>query len=121
MTSTTTDTKPSGPAAAAILAAGIGCFYMGLITTLDEVAGGGSGLDNFLKFDANYGIGKGVGPLSGKTITTVAVFVVAWAILGVLLRGKEVRFQRFFVATIALVVLGFALTFPPVFDAIKGG
>ena len=58
-------TKPNGPVAAAFLAAGIGSFVMGLFVVLNEIS---ADISNFLKFDANYGLGSGVGPLSGKAI-----------------------------------------------------
>lgn len=31
------------------------------------------------------------------------------------LRGREVNFRTFFIASLVLVGLGFALTFPPIF------
>ena len=38
MQNATSDKRlPNGPAAAAILAGGIGCFFMGLITLISEV------------------------------------------------------------------------------------
>jgi hypothetical protein len=63
--SSTVQTKPNGPVAAVFLAAGIGSFVLGLFVVLNEVS---TDISNFLKFDANYGLGSGVGPLSGKAI-----------------------------------------------------
>jgi hypothetical protein len=110
-------TKPSGPVAAAFVAAGIGSVTMGVLVIANEVS---TDVNNFLKFDANYGIGAGVGPLSGKVILTVLAFAVSWVILHLALRGKEVNFNRAFTVALVLVGIGFALTFPPIFEAIVG-
>jgi glycerol-3-phosphate acyltransferase PlsY len=114
MTTPQTDTKPSGPVAAAFVAAGIGSFVMGLFVTLNELGGD---ISTFLKFDANFGIGKGVGPLSGKVTLAVLAFIISWVVLHFLWRGKEVNFGRAFTAALILVGLGFLLTFPPIFLA----
>lgn len=104
--------KPSGPAAAAIVAAGIGSLVMGLMVSLAEFS---ADAKNFLDFAKNYGLGSGVGPLSGKVIVTVLAYLVSWAVLYFMWRGKEISVSKAFLATIVLVGLGFALTFPPIF------
>lgn len=111
------DTKPNGPVAAVFVAAGIGSLVMGIFVVLNEVS---SDINNFLKFDANYGIGSGVGPLSGKVVLAVAAFLVSWVLLHVMLRGREVNFGRWFAVALILVFAGFALTFPPIFEFIVG-
>ena len=107
------DTKPNGPVAAAFIAAGAASFALGLIVVLNEakILSGA-----FLDFAKNYGIGSGVGPLSGKVILSTIVFLAIWGILGFLWRGKEVNFGRAFAAALVFLALGFVLTFPPVFD-----
>ncbi|MEO8502127.1 MAG: hypothetical protein ABI565_14500 [Vicinamibacteria bacterium] len=107
------ETKPNGPVAAAFLAAGIGSLTLGLLVVLNELGGS---ISDFLKFDKNFGLGSGVGPLSGKVAITVLVYLVSWLILGLAWRGKEVSFNRVFSIALILVALGFLLTFPPVFD-----
>ena len=114
------DTKPNGPVAAAFLAAGVGSLVMGIGVVLNEASGTikdaiGVDFNAFLKFDANFGLGSGVGPLSGKVGLAVIAFVVSWVIFHVWLRGKEVNFGTYFIAALVLVGLGFALTFPPIF------
>jgi hypothetical protein len=107
------DTKPNGPVAAAFIAAGVASFALGLIVVLNEAKIlTGAVLD----FAANYGLGKGVGPLSGKVILSTIVFVVTWAVLGLMWRGREVNFGRAFGAALIFLALGFVLTFPPVFE-----
>jgi len=112
MTAPQTDTKPNGPVAAVFIAAGIASLVLGLFVTLNEMS---ADINNFLKFDANYGIGSGVGPLSGKVTLAVIAFIVSWVVLHILWRGKELDFRKVFIASLILVGLGFALTFPPIF------
>jgi len=109
----TADTKPNGPAAAAFLSAGIGAFVLGLMVTLAEAS---KDFKTFLDFSKNYGIGNGVGPLSGKVIIALAAFFGSWIILAFTLRGREVAFGRVFMVMLVLLGLGFALTFPPIFE-----
>jgi hypothetical protein len=110
---TNEDTKPNGPVAAAFIGAGVGCFALGVLVVLNEAK---IVTNATLDFTKNYGIGSGVGPLSGKVILATIAFLVTWAILGFLWRGREVNFGRAFMVALAFVVLGFALTFPPIFD-----
>jgi hypothetical protein len=100
--------RPSGPAAAAMLAAGIGSLALGIVTTLAEAS---TGFHDWLEWD------KDVGPLSGKTIIAVIVFFAAWGILGVLWRRSEVPLRTVFVVTVILVALGLLGTFPTFFQA----
>jgi hypothetical protein len=108
-----TDTRPNGPVAASFIGAGVGCFVLGLIITLNEAKILSS---SSLDFATNYGIGSGVGPLSGKVILSTIAFLATWGVLGFLWRKKEVNFARAFIVSLVLVGLGFALTFPPIFE-----
>lgn len=106
MTPETAD-KPFAPVAAVFLAAGLGAVVLGVLTTLSEASTGiGDALNWF----------NSVGPLSGKTIISCAVFFVAWAILGVVLKGKEPAPDKVFIWTGVLVVIGLVLTFPTFFQ-----
>ena len=102
----------TGEAAAALLAGGVGCFVIGLLTTLAAIPALVS-LKNALNW---Y---NPVGPLSGKTGVGIIAFVLAWAIGHYLLRQKEVSLKLYFIITMVLVGLGFLLTFPPVFEAFE--
>lgn len=106
-------TKPNGPVVASFLAAGIGSLTMGIMVVLNEVS---PDINNFLKFDANFGLGSGVGPLSGKATISILAFLASWLVLGLLFRGKEIRFGPAFTVALILVAGGFLLTFPPVFE-----
>ena len=108
-----TETKPNGPVAAAFLAAGIGSLTLGIMVCLNELGGD---ISKFLAFDKNFGLGSGVGPLSGKVSIMVLAYLISWVVLHFLWRGKEVNFGRIFSVALIMVAAGFILTFPPVFD-----
>jgi hypothetical protein len=99
--------KTNGAAAAALLAAGIGSFILGLLTVLKENI---KAVGNALNF---Y---NPVGSLSGATTVAVVLWICIWIILHLLLRGKEFKFGG--VTLIALILIGLSLvaTFPPFFD-----
>ena len=114
------DTKPNGPVAASFLAAGVASLVIGIGVVLNEASATirdaiGVDFNAFLQFDKSFGFGSGVGPLSGKIGLAIIAFVVSWVIFHLWLRGKEVNFRNYFIASLVLVGLGFALTFPPIF------
>jgi hypothetical protein len=109
------ETKPNGPVAAVFVAAGIGSLVLGIFVVLNEVS---PDISTFLRFDESYGIGAGVGPLSGKVVLAVAAFLVSWVVLHLVTLGREVSFGRWFGFALLLVFAGFALTFPPIFEYI---
>jgi hypothetical protein len=100
--------KPNGPAAAVLLASGIGTFVLGLLTTLNEAS---TDVNEFLAFTDD------VGPLSGKTIIAAGAFFAAWGILGLVWRERDVAWRPVVIATIILLALGFLGTFPTFFEA----
>jgi hypothetical protein len=102
--------KPTGPAAAALVAAGVGTFVIGLMTSL---AAASAGLRNALAW---YGP---AGPLSGKTGVGLIAWLLAWIILHSAWRGREANLGRAFMWAIVLIAAGFLLTFPPVFEALE--
>lgn len=108
-----TDTKPNGPVAAAFVAAGVGSLVLGVMVTLAEM---NADARTFLDFSKSYGLGNGVGPLSGKVAIAVVAYIVSWVVLHFLWREKEVQFRTWFGTALALVAIGFALTFPPIFQ-----
>ncbi len=100
--------KPFGPPAAAFLAAGIGAFVLGLLTT---VAAASEAIAEKLEFSTP------VGPLSGKTTIAVAAWLVSWLVLHLALRGRDPAPRTVFWVTAVLVVLGLLGTFPIFFEA----
>jgi hypothetical protein len=97
-------TEPSGAAAAALLAAGIGCALFGLLVLLNDAI---PALKEALTFS------KAVGPLSGKATVGVAAWLLVWAVLHVALRGRDVATATVVRVTRVLIALGLLLTFPP--------
>ena len=117
-----TDTKPNGPVAAAFIAAGAAALTLGLMVVLVDA---NDTIKKALDFSKNYGLGSGVGPLSGKIVIAIVVYVITWVALHFAFRGREVPWRKAMIATLVLLGLGFLLTFPPAFeliaDTIKGG
>src|SRR6266508_6218013 len=99
---------PFGPAAAVMLAAGLGTFILGLLTTLAEAS---TGIADGLQWNDR------VGPLSGKTIIASAVFVGAWALLSAALRRRDPQWNPVVYAMATLMALGLLMTFPTFFQA----
>jgi len=103
--------KPDGPGAAAMLASGIAVFSLGLLTTLNEVS---EALHDWLQ---SFEMGRGVGPLAGKTTVAVIVWLIAWLILGIAWRKRDINIRRVFWIGLVLGLLGVLLMFTPVFLA----
>lgn len=99
---------PDGPLAAALLAAGIGAFALGLFTTLAEASVG---------FRERLILNAGVGPLSGKTVWATVIFVIAWVVLFGRLRHRDGLLRSATIAFVVLTVLGLLGTFPIFFQA----
>ena len=99
----TEDRIPNGPAAAAILAAGIGSALYGLIVLLAESSEA---------FRQLMVLNSSVGPLSGKSTFGVLAWLAAWAGLHFAWRDRDVNFGRAWAVTLALVGIALVLTFP---------
>lgn len=100
--------KPEGPIAAAILAGGVGCFALGVLTTLAEAS---TSIKDWLNWQDR------VGPLSGKTGMAVIAWLVAWGVLHVVYRDKPFETRRALTIALVLVALGAVGTFPTFFQA----
>jgi hypothetical protein len=99
--------KPEGPIAAAIIASGIGAAALGVFTTLAEAS---TSVKDWLQWS------DAVGPLSGKVIMAVLVWLVSWAILHVVLRNRPYETRRALVISLILIGLGVIGTFPTFFQ-----
>ncbi len=93
----------NGAALAALLAAGIGAFALGLIVILNEVGA--------FTVPAIYAPSGGV---TGRTTLAVVIWLIAWAIMHRRWKGREVQTGRVQTAALILTLLGVVLTFPPV-------
>ena len=94
-----------GFTAATLLAGGFGVALLGVLTLVVE---------RFAGTQQAFTLVKDVGPLSGKTTYAVIGWLVSWAILAVVLRGRDVSERATYWISGILVALGFLLTFPPV-------
>ncbi|MBI2859679.1 MAG: hypothetical protein HYX90_11440 [Chloroflexi bacterium] len=103
---------PNGEAAAAIIAAGVGSLALGVFTVLAEA---------FPSFKNNIKFYDPSGPLSGKTTLAVVVWLIAWALLYLRWRKKDLEFGKVFWASIALIGLGVVGTFPKFFELFTRG
>ena len=101
--------RPSGPASAVLLAAGLASFTLGLLSVLTAA---GAGVSDALTLSDR------VGELSGLTTVSVIVFFGAWAMLGYVWRHADPPITRVASAAGVLIALGLLGTFPPFFNAI---
>jgi hypothetical protein len=99
--------RPSGPAAAVVLAAGLGCFTLGLLSVLTAASGSVS--------DA-LTLSERVGDVSGISTVAAGVFFAAWAGLTVAWRRRDPSLVRVAAASGPLIALGLLGTFPPFFN-----
>lgn len=98
---------PNGPGAAAVLAAGIGSFALGLLAVL---------ADKFAAVKSLMIFSRPTGPLSGVTTSAIAVWLIAWVILHVRWHRTTVHLERACMVALVLLALGLLLTFPPFGD-----
>ena len=98
--------KPNGPAAAALLSAGVGALALGILTVWNEAS---TSMHDLLELDT------GVGPLSGKTAFAVVAYVIAWIILAPVLWRRNVAWPTVLALTGLLLAGGFVGTFPEFF------
>jgi hypothetical protein len=98
---------PNGRGAAAILAAGVGSFALGVLA----VAG-----DRSKAFAQHLIFYRPTGPLSGVTTIAIAIWLVSWALLAWRWRAKNVPLRLVLAVAFVLLALSLLLTFPPVAD-----
>jgi len=101
----------NGPAAAAILAAGIGCFFLGVFSL------GGDASQALARFFIFY---TPTGPLSGVTTSAIVIWLLSWFGLSRRWRGKSVALGRVTAAAFMLLAMSVLLTFPPFMDLLQG-
>jgi hypothetical protein len=100
--------RRSGPAAAAVLAAGIACFADGLLSILSAASG---------SVTEALTLSERVGYVSGLSTATTATFLAAWGGLAIVWRHADPPLARVALVSGVLVGLGLLATFPPVFNA----
>jgi hypothetical protein len=98
---------PTGAGAAALLAAGIGCFMVALFALL---------ADKIAAFKSMMIFYKPTGPLSGVTTSAIVVWLICWAVLYRRWSPRMVALKPVTRAALILLVLSLLLTFPPIAD-----
>lgn len=93
----------NGAALAAVLAAGIGAFAMGLFVILSEA-----------KLFVAPSLYAPAGGLSGRSTFAVIAWLAVWALLHARWRAREIESGRILVWTLVLTAVGAVLVFPPV-------
>jgi fluoride ion exporter CrcB/FEX len=98
---------PDGGSWAAVLAAGIGCAAIGILTDLSEAS---------KLISSALSISKQVGDLSGKTTLSIVCWLIAWALLHFRWRRRDLATPgRVAALTIVLVLVSLIGVFPPFF------
>lgn len=94
---------PNGAALAAILAAGVGAFALGVILILNETG--------LFVAPALYAPAGGV---SGRTSLAAVAWLIAWAVLHSRWKNRQIDAPGVRRLAFTLIALGILLTFPPV-------
>jgi hypothetical protein len=97
----------NGAAMAAVLAAGIGAFAVGLVVILNEAGA--------FAVPALYGPAGGV---SGRTSLAVVIWGIGWAVLHGRWRHRQVDSRPVRVIALILTGLGILLSLPPVWSLV---
>jgi len=98
---------PNGPGAAAVLAASIGCFAMGVVSFV---------ADKLPALARMLNVYKPTGPLSGVSTSSIVVWLVSWAVLHYYWKRRNVDLELTNRIAFLLLACGVLLTFPPVGD-----
>lgn len=107
----TGDTAWPGGITAALMACGIGSAIFGVAVAAAEA---------IKPIKEVLTLHQGVGPLSGKAAVGSAAYLLGWLILHLALRRRMVSVRVTLWVTLATLVVGLVLTFPPVYQSIAG-
>lgn len=103
----TAPTIPNGSGAAAMLAAAISSLVLAVLA----LAG-----DKSASIKNTLNLYKPTGPLSGVTTVAIVVWFLAWGVLEWRWGNRSIAMSRINRVSLALLILGILLTFPPVVD-----
>jgi hypothetical protein len=107
----TSGSLPNGSGAAAILAAGIGSFALGVFALAGDAS---PAVQRVLD------VWNPSGPLSGVTLGTVVVWLASWYFLSRRWASRNVDLVHVNVAAFLMLIAGLLLTFPPIMDLLQG-
>ncbi len=102
--------RPNGPIAAALVAAGLGCATLGVMTTWAE---------NSVEMAQALNWWSPAGPLTGKAGTATATFYLSWFALHRLWRRRSVPIRPLAIVSGLLLGIGLLGTFPPFFQNVS--
>jgi hypothetical protein len=100
-----------GRAAAAMIAAGVGCAAFGVAVVVAESV---AEVKKLLTLSA------AAGPLSGKAVVAVVIYAVFWLFLHLALRRSQTKITTVGRLTMILLGIGLLGTFPPFYGLIAG-
>ena len=112
MTSEHNGAEPlNGGAAAAVLAAAIGCFVLGACALAADASPRLAHLLN---------VWNPTGPLSGVTTLAIGVWLVTWFVLARAWSGRNCQLGRINLLALTLTIVSLLITFPPFMDLLQG-
>jgi hypothetical protein len=111
MSNTVQGPLSNGSGAAAVLAAALGCFALGVLALAGDASPHIAQSLNFW---------RPTGPLSGVTDVAIIVWLGMWFLLSHLWARRSVNLRLVSVASFSLFVAGLLLTFPPFMDLLQG-
>jgi hypothetical protein len=101
----------SGSTAATLLASGVGGAAFGIAVVAAE---------SLEPVKQLFTLSTAVGPLSGKAVVAVAIYLLAWAALFLACRKRTMDFAVVLRVTAVLVGIGVLGTFPPFYGLVAG-
>jgi hypothetical protein len=102
---------PNGAGAAAVLAAAIGGFTLGVFALAGDAFRGVAHVLN---------VWRPTGPLSGVTDVAIIVWLIAWFALSRLWAHRNIGLRPINLLAAMLLIAGLLLTFPPFMDLLQG-
>jgi uncharacterized membrane protein YidH (DUF202 family) len=103
--------RMGGSTAATLLAAGVGCAAFGIAVVASESIEAVKNL---------FTLSTAVGPLSGKAVAAMVIYVIAWIVLHLACRRRTMSFAAVLRVTAVLIGVGLLGTFPPFYGLIAG-
>ena len=104
--------KSDGPVVAALLALGLGSVAYGILVIIPEFSA---------SFKTFLTLNESVGPLSGKTIFAIVIWLVVWVVLHQVFTKKSFELAKAYTWSLIMVGLGLLFTFPTFFLAFAKG
>lgn len=111
MTEPNENARPNGASAAAIVAACLGCFVLGVLAAVGDAS---KAVAKMLTFFTP------TGPLSGVSTMAIVVWLAVWWVGHRMWKGTQISLAKVNAVAFTLLALGLLLTFPPFEDLVIG-